>query len=78
MAIGIFAAVLGLVIAAACISIPQLVRSRRQRPDDADTQAYLEETGRSAQDIAQGNAAERERQENQAGSEAANGSAGAA
>jgi hypothetical protein len=66
MAIGIFAAVLGLLIAAACIAIPLWVRSRRQRPDDDDTQAYLEEAGRSARDIARGNAATRARQEAEA------------
>jgi hypothetical protein len=65
MATGIFAAVLGVLIAAACISIPQIVRSRsaRRRPDDDDTQAYLKDTGRSARDIAEGNAALREQEQ---------------
>jgi hypothetical protein len=63
MAIAIFAAVLGLLIAAACIGIPYWVHSRRQQPDDDDTRAYLKETGRSARDIAQGNAAVRAREE---------------
>jgi hypothetical protein len=62
VAIGIFAAVLGLVIAAAAIGIPQLVRIRHQRPDD-DTQAYLKQTGRTAEEIAAGNAAVRVRQQ---------------
>jgi hypothetical protein len=62
MADAIFAAVLGVVIAAVCIGIPQLVRVRHQRPDD-DTQAYLKQTGRSASDIAAGNAAARARQQ---------------
>ena len=52
----ILASVLGLVIAAACISIPQLVRIRSQRPDDGG-RAYYNETGRSAQDIERDNAA---------------------
>lgn len=55
-------AVLGLLIGAACLGIPQLVRKRRQRPDDADTEAYLKETHRSARDIAQSNAALRSQQ----------------
>lgn len=65
MAGAIFAAVLGVVIAAACIGIPQLVRVRHQQPDD-DTLNYLKQTGRSARDIAAGNAAMREQQQNQA------------
>jgi hypothetical protein len=40
------------------------VRIRHQRPDYDDTQAYLKATGRSAQDIAQGNAGVRQRQHN--------------
>jgi hypothetical protein len=67
-------AILGLLIAAACIGLPQWVRKRRARPDD-DTQAYLNEAGRSAQDIARGNAAEL-RQENEARSRQAIGSDG--
>ena len=53
--ITIFASVLGLLIAAACISIPQFVRSRSQGTDDSG-RAYLEETGRSAHDIEESNA----------------------
>jgi hypothetical protein len=70
MAIGIFAAVMGVLIAAACISIPQIVRSRgaRRQPDDDDTQAYLKQTGRSARDIAQSNAAIRAQEQNDASS----------
>ncbi len=66
MTVGILAAVLGLVIAAACIGIPQVVRARRSRPDNDDTQAYLRETGRSALDIAEGNAALRAQQQKDA------------
>lgn len=65
MTAGILAAMLGLVIAAACISIPQLVRKRRSQPDDDDTQAYLKRTGRSARDITEANAAQRARQQNE-------------
>lgn len=57
MTIGIVAAALGVLIAAACISIPQLVRKRRTQPDYDDTQAYLRQTGRSARDISESNAA---------------------
>jgi hypothetical protein len=74
MAWPIVDAVLGLLIAAACIGLPQWVRKRRQRPDD-DTQAYLKEVGRSARDIAHGNAAELQ-QENEARSRQASGSDG--
>jgi hypothetical protein len=66
MATAIFAAVLGLLIATTAIGIPQLVRIRHQQPDQADTQAYLTATGRSARDIVQGNAVVRERQQSQA------------
>jgi hypothetical protein len=64
MAIAIIGGVIGLVLGAAAIGIPQLVRVRHQRPDSDDTQAYLQATGRSAQDIAQSNARVRERQQN--------------
>jgi hypothetical protein len=69
-------AVLGLLIGAACIGIPQLVRKRRQRPDDADTEAYLKETHRSAQDIAQSNAALQSQQKDDARTRQAGGSDG--
>lgn len=68
MAIGILAAVFGALIAAACISIPQLIRARRTQPDNDDTQAYLKQTGRSARDIAESNAAMRAQQQNDASS----------
>jgi hypothetical protein len=55
--------IIGFLIGVACIGIPQLIRKRRQRPDDDDTQAYLKETGRSVQDIAQENAALESQQE---------------
>jgi hypothetical protein len=76
MNVTIIAIVLGLLISAACIGIPQLVRIRSQRPDDDDTQAYLKKTGRSAQDVAQGNAAQLLRQQARATSQQAAGSPG--
>jgi hypothetical protein len=69
VATAIFAAVLGLLIAAACLGIPQLIRIRHQQPNDDDTRAYLRETGRSSRDIAQGNAEVRAQQEKDARSE---------
>ena len=51
----IFASVLGLLIAGSCIGIPQLVRQRSQKPED-DGRGYLDQTGRTAQDIAKSNA----------------------
>lgn len=63
MAIAILGGVIGLLLGAAALGIPQLVRIRHQRPDD-DGQAYLKATGRSAQDIAQGNAQVRQQQQN--------------
>jgi hypothetical protein len=63
MTIAILGGVIGLLLGAAALGIPQLVRIRHQRPDD-DGQAYLKATGRSAQDIAQGNAQVRRRQQN--------------
>jgi hypothetical protein len=57
MTIAILAAVLGVLIAAASIGIPHLVRRRYQQPDDQDdSRAYLEATGQSAREIAEGNA----------------------
>jgi hypothetical protein len=66
MDVGLLAAGLGLLIAAACIALPQFIRVRRQQPGDDDTQAYLKATGRSAEDIAEGNAVLREQQSGQA------------
>jgi hypothetical protein len=67
-------AILGLVIGAACLSISQLVRIHRQRPDYYDTDAYLRQTGRSVQDITQGNAALQSWQKNDARSQKASSS----
>jgi hypothetical protein len=73
MAIGVIAAVLGLLIAVACIWIPRVVARRNDPYNHADALAYEEETGRSAQEIEQGNAAVRARQtrsEQQTGTDA--------
>ncbi len=64
MAIAIIGGVIGLVLGAAALGIPQIVRIRHQEPGDDDTRAYLKATGRSAQDIAQSNARMREQQQN--------------
>jgi hypothetical protein len=64
MVIAIIGGVIGLVLGAAALGIPQLVRIRHQKPDDDDTQEYLKATGRSAQDIAQSNARTRAQQQN--------------
>ncbi len=64
-------AVVGLLLGGAAIGIPQLVRKRRQRGGDDDTEAYLKETGRSAQDIERGNAALESRQMDDARSQRA-------
>jgi hypothetical protein len=73
MAIGVIAAVLGLLIAVACIWIPRVVARRNDPYNHADALAYEKETGRSAQEIEQGNAAVRARQnrsEQQTGTDA--------
>ena len=55
MTIAIIAAVLGLVSGTAAIVIPRVV-NRHNRPEDhADSQAYLAETGRSAEEIKRDN-----------------------
>jgi hypothetical protein len=63
MTIAIIGGVIGLALGTAALGIPQIVRIRHQKPDDDDTQAYLKETGRSAQGIAQSNAQVREQQQ---------------
>ncbi len=64
MAVGISAAVLGLLIAAACIILPRVVSRRNDPYNDADARAYEKETGRSADAIEQGNAVARAAQQN--------------
>jgi len=56
MTIPILAAVLGVLIAAAAITIPRVIARRNHPEDHADSVAYLKETGRSAADITQDNA----------------------
>jgi hypothetical protein len=73
MAIGIFAAVLGLLFGTAAIIIPRMV-SRHNRPEDhSDSQAYLADTGRSAEEIVQGNRSLQAQSDNDAGSRQAGG-----
>ena len=55
MTIGLLALALGLVFGGAAIIIPRLVAYRSHPEDDADARAYLEITGRSAEDIVRGN-----------------------
>jgi hypothetical protein len=71
MTIGILAAVLGLLLATAAIVIPRLVNRGNDPKYDADTRAYQKETGRSAQDIVEGNAGQADQPENDAGSQQA-------
>jgi hypothetical protein len=71
MTIGILAAVLGLLIAAAAIWIPRLVARRNNPYDETDARAYMKETGRSARDIARDSSGLAFRQENDAGSQQA-------
>ena len=56
MTIGILAAALGLLISAAAIIIPRIVNRGNNPEDHTDSLAYLKQTGRTAQDIARGNA----------------------
>ncbi len=53
MAVGILAAVLGLLLATAVIVIPRIVARRNDPEDDAASRAYLASTGRTAKEIAQ-------------------------
>jgi hypothetical protein len=67
--------ILGLLLAGAAIGIPRVIAIRKNHPEDqTDSRAYMKETGRSAQDIAQSNAALRSRQEDDARSRQAGGS----
>jgi hypothetical protein len=73
MAIGILAAVLGLLFGTAAIVIPRIV-NRHNNPDDhSDSRAYLANTGRSAAEIAQGNRSLQGRPDTDAGSRHAGG-----
>ena len=55
MAIGILAAVLGLLLSAAAIVIPRIVARHNNPEDHADSRAYLASTGRTAEEITQAN-----------------------
>jgi hypothetical protein len=55
MAIGILAAVLGLLLSTAAIVIPRIVGRHNHPEDDAASRAYLASTGRSAEEVAQAN-----------------------
>lgn len=76
MTIGILAAVLGVLIAAAAISIPRIVNRGNNPEDHSDSLAYLKQTGRSAEDIARGNVGHPPEQRNDAGSQQAGGQDG--
>jgi len=58
MTIAIIAAVLGLLFGTAAIVIPRIVNRKNQPEDEADSQAYLRDTGRSAADITRDNQAD--------------------
>jgi hypothetical protein len=64
MVIAIVAAAAGVLIAFACVQVPRLVARRNAPYDHADALAYEQETGRSAQQIEQDNAAVRSQQQN--------------
>jgi hypothetical protein len=55
MTIPILAAVLGLLAGTAAIVIPRIVNRHNHPGDDSDSRAYLANTGRSADEIVQGN-----------------------
>ena len=67
MTIAIIAVLLALLLGSAAIIIPRLVNRGNDPDDHADSRAYLEETGRTAGDIAQGNHGQTSWQENHAG-----------
>jgi hypothetical protein len=64
MVIGIAAAALGALIAAAMIVIPRYVNRHSDPYNDADALAYEHKTGRSTTEIEEENAAGTERQQN--------------
>ena len=74
MAIGILAAVLGVLISAVAIIVPRMVNRGNNPQDHTDSLAYLKQTGRSAEDIARGNAGLAFQQKSDAGPPQADGS----
>jgi len=75
MVIGVIAAVTGLIIAAACIELPRLASRHNAPYSHADAIAYERQTGRSAAEIAQDNAAMRAQQTDRGQAEQAGSSA---
>jgi hypothetical protein len=73
MAIGILAAVLGLLFGTAAIVIPRVVNRHNDPEDHSDSLAYLASTGRSAEEIVQGNRSLQARPDNDAGPRRAGG-----
>jgi hypothetical protein len=73
MAIGILAAALGLLLGAAAIIIPRIVNRHNHPEDHSDSRAYLANTGRTGEDIVQGNRSLQGRPDNDAGSQHAGG-----
>jgi hypothetical protein len=73
MAIPILAAVLGLLSGTAAIVIPRIVNRHNRPEDDSDSRAYLANTGRSADDIVQGNRSLQARPDSDAGARPAGG-----
>jgi len=73
MAIGITAAVLGLLFGTAAIVIPRIVNRHNDPDDHSDSRAYLANTGRSAGEIVQGNRSLQARPDDDAGSRQAGG-----
>ena len=76
MTIGILAAAFGVLISAAAIIIPRIVNRGNNPQDHSDSLAYLTQTGRSAQDIARGNAGRAFQHKNDAASQQAGGADG--
>lgn len=73
MAIPILAAVLGLLSGTAAIVIPRIVNRHNHPEDDSDSRAYLANTGRSADEIVQGNRSLQARPDSDAGARHAGG-----
>jgi hypothetical protein len=73
MAIPILAAVLGLLAGTAAIVIPRIVNRHNHPDDDSDSRAYLANTGRSADEIVQGNRSVQARPDGDAGARRAGG-----
>jgi hypothetical protein len=66
MAIGILAAVLGLLFGTVAIVIPRMVARHNHPEDDAASRAYLANTGRTAEEVAQANRSSKARSDGDA------------